>query len=88
LTAGQSPLLARDVCPVADVAIMGNYAAIETTAECEQHNPRLLAEHPVTGELYRVNSFMRVSVAVTYACLIPRDERGLALKVDDAYGVI
>lgn len=43
-------LLARGVCPVVEVTQSNGYVVITTTADVEQHNPRLLADNPRTGK--------------------------------------
>lgn len=81
-------LLGRNACPKKVVQATGRYIVINTTADCENHNPRLLAFNSRLGAWQRINSFMNVFSAGTYEAEIPSQWFGTECSVDDAYGVI
>jgi len=81
-------LLERNVCPKKVVQATGRYVVINTTTDCENHNPRLLAFNSRLGTWKRINSFMNVSSAGTYEAEIPSQWFGTEYAVDDPYGVI
>ncbi|MBU2113727.1 MAG: hypothetical protein KKE94_08120 [Gammaproteobacteria bacterium] len=81
-------LILRDSCPTVSVTAQGGYVAITTTADCETHNPRLMALNPRTGKWQRVNNVIGVGLAGTYDVAVPQQFAGWQLAVDNAYGVI
>ena len=81
-------LLVRNDCPKKVVQATGRYVVINTTSDCENHNPRLLAFNSRLGTWQRINNFMNVSSAGTYEAEIPSQWFGSELAVDDCYGVI
>ena len=81
-------LIARNACPKKTITATGRFAVITTTADCEKHNPRLLAFNTRLSQWQRINSFYNVEQAGTYEAEIPSQWCGSELAVDDCYGVI
>lgn len=80
-------LIVREACPWLVVPADGSFVVITTTANCEKHNPRLMALNPRTGNWQRINNFMGVELAGRYETSVPLQFKGWQLKVDNAYGV-
>ena len=81
-------MIIRGTCPTKAVTAINGWVTITTTADCPEHNPRLLAFNPRTEQWQRVNSFYGVSAAGSYDAQVPREWIGDQLAVDDPYGVI
>jgi hypothetical protein len=81
-------MVTRGVCPTVAVTQSGGYAVINTTADTELHNPRLLAVNPRTGALVRIESFNGVASAGKYDARVPSEWRTASLFVDNVYGVL
>lgn len=81
-------LIASDACPTKPVAAAAGFVTITTTADCEKHNPRLLALNPRTANWQRINSFMGVEKTGVYDAAVPPQFNGWQLAVDNAYEVL
>lgn len=81
-------LILRDACSAVSLSAASGYVIINTSADCERHNPRLMALNPRTAKWQRINSFAGVELAGIYDAAVPPQFSGWQLAVDDAYGVL
>lgn len=84
--------IARNTVSLKPVSQVNGYVVIETDAECEKHNPRLLAKvtNLRTDKIIyqRINSFYEVGEVGKYDAKVPSEFLEASLFVDNAYDVI
>nr|BDD44145.1 hypothetical protein 17 [bacterium] len=77
---------ARARLDMVSVGVVGGYAVLENTAYTENHSPDVFALNPRTAKLEHIGVIPNVSSIGIYDFPVPRQWRGAALLVGDAYG--